>query len=118
MRVRSNRTTRNIDVTLASTVATVEEEPTADVARTLSVDLDDEVGDQALEELALGPNATFTVAVYGYGVDELDHYHEGGCYQVSWDGFDEAGKPLSSGVYLLRLQALGRVETRKMMLMK
>jgi hypothetical protein len=31
---------------------------------------------------------------------------------------DEAGKPLSSGVYLMRLQALGRVETRKMMLMK
>ena len=38
--------------------------------------------------------------------------------QVSWDGLDEAGKPLSSGVYLLRQQALGRVETRKMMLMK
>ena len=55
----------------------------------------------------------------GQRVRELvDHYHEGGRYQVSWDGSDEAGIPLSSGVYLLRLQALGRVETRKMMLMK
>ena len=48
----------------------------------------------------------------------VDHYHDGGRYQVSWDGLDEEGKPLSSGVYLMRLQALGRVETRKMMLMK
>jgi hypothetical protein len=48
----------------------------------------------------------------------VDHYHEGGRYQIAWDGLDEAGKPLSSGVYLMRLQALGRGETRKMMLMK
>ena len=48
----------------------------------------------------------------------VDHYQEGGRYQVSWDGSDETGDPLSSGVYLLRLQALGRVETRKMMLMR
>ena len=55
----------------------------------------------------------------GQRVRELvDHYHEGGRYQVSWDGLDGTGEPLSSGLYLLRLQALGRVETRKMMLMK
>ena len=55
----------------------------------------------------------------GQRVRELvDHYHEGGRYQVSWDGLDGTGEPLSSGVYLLRLQALGRFETRKMMLMK
>ena len=71
VRVRSKGTTRNINVTLASTVAAVAEEPAADVTRTLSVDLDGERGDQSLEELAVGPNATLTVAVYGYGVDEL-----------------------------------------------
>ena len=43
----------------------------ADVARTLSVDLDAAPGDQSLQALEVGPNATFTVAVYGYGVDEL-----------------------------------------------
>ena len=48
----------------------------------------------------------------------VGHYHEGGRYQISWDDLNEAGKPLSSGVYLLRLQALGRVETRKMMLIE
>ena len=48
----------------------------------------------------------------------VDHYHDGGRYQISWDGLDEAGNPLSSGVYFMRLQALDRVETRKMMLMK
>ena len=55
----------------------------------------------------------------GQRVRELvDHYHEGGRYQVSWNGSDESGNSLSSGVYLMRLKALGRVETRKMMLMK
>ena len=55
----------------------------------------------------------------GQKVRELvNHYHEGGRYQVSWDGSNEAGEPLSSGVYLMRLQALSRVETRKKMLMK
>ena len=48
----------------------------------------------------------------------VDHFHDEGRYTVSWDGLDTEGKPLSSGVYLMRLQALDRVETRKMMLMK
>ena len=61
----------------------------------------------------------FLTDLTGQRVRELvDHYHEGGRYQIAWDGLDEAGDPMSSGVYLLRLQALGRVETRKMMLMK
>jgi len=55
----------------------------------------------------------------GQRVRELvDHFHDEGRYTVSWDGLDTEGKPLSSGVYLMRLQALDRVETRKMMLMK
>ena len=55
----------------------------------------------------------------GQRVRELvDHFHDGGRYTVSWDGLDTEGTPVSSGVYLMRLQALGRVETRKMMLMK
>ena len=73
-------------------------------------------------EYALRSASRAVLEVYdltGQRVRELvDHYHEGGRYQIAWDGLDEAGKPLSSGVYLLRLQALGRVETRKMMLMK
>ncbi len=73
-------------------------------------------------EYALRSASRAVLEVYdltGQRVLELvDHYHEGGRYQVTWDGLDEAGDPLSSGLYLMRLQALGRIETRKMMLMK
>ena len=35
-----------------------------------------------------------------------------------WDGRDTAGRALGSGVYLCRLRAAGREETRKMTLLK
>ncbi len=42
----------------------------------------------------------------------------GGAHTVSWDGRDDAGKPVSSGVYLYRLEAGGKSEARKMLLMR
>ena len=73
-------------------------------------------------EYALRSASGVLLEVYDLGGQRVrklvDHYHDGGRYQVSWDGLDKAGNPLSSGVYLMRLQALDRVETRKMMLMK
>ena len=44
----------------------------------------------------------------------MDHYQAGGRYRVSWDGLDGADDSLSNGVYLMRLKALGHLETRKM----
>ena len=41
-----------------------------------------------------------------------------GRYDVSWDGRDQAGVRLASGVYLYRIQAGEFVEARKMMLLK
>jgi len=41
-----------------------------------------------------------------------------GTYTVSWDGTDEHGHPVSTGVYLYRLQTGDKVETRKMLLLK
>ena len=41
-----------------------------------------------------------------------------GAYTISWDGRDDAGRQLSSGVYLLRMQVDGVVQTRKMLLVK
>lgn len=38
--------------------------------------------------------------------------------EVSWNGFDDHGRPASAGVYFYRLEAGDRVETRRMVLVK
>ena len=38
--------------------------------------------------------------------------------QVVWDGKDDGGRPLSTGVYLYKLTADGQAQTRKMVLLK
>lgn len=43
---------------------------------------------------------------------------DAGSYQVQWDGRDEAGKQLASGIYVYRLQAGSFVQARKMLLIK
>jgi hypothetical protein len=42
----------------------------------------------------------------------------GGQHTVEWDGLDNSGRSVSSGIYFYRLRARGFVETRKMLLMK
>jgi hypothetical protein len=41
-----------------------------------------------------------------------------GSHEVRWDGHDRTGAPVSSGVYLYRLDAGGKSETRKMLLVR
>ena len=41
-----------------------------------------------------------------------------GTHTIVWDGYDNFGKPVSSGVYLARLTAVNRTATGKMLLMK
>jgi len=43
---------------------------------------------------------------------------EAGSYEVSWDGTDEQGRPVASGIYLSRLKAGRFSQIRKMMFMK
>jgi catechol 1,2-dioxygenase len=43
---------------------------------------------------------------------------ESGYHTVRWDGRDQGGRGVPSGVYLYRLQAGGRIETRKMHLIR
>lgn len=45
-------------------------------------------------------------------------YREAGAYAIRWDGRDEHGTELASGVYLYRLQAGAQVETRKLVLVR
>lgn len=41
-----------------------------------------------------------------------------GMYRIDWDGRDDAGRQMASGVYLYRLQAGAFEETRKMVLVR
>ena len=41
-----------------------------------------------------------------------------GIHHVLWDGHDDLGKPVSSGVYLSRLETGGKALTGRMLLMK
>jgi hypothetical protein len=41
-----------------------------------------------------------------------------GRHELSWQGRDEAGRPVATGVYLYRLRAGNEVETRRMVLTK
>ena len=42
-----------------------------------------------------------------------DGSHEPGRYAIPWDGTDGDGRKLAAGVYVLRLDAAGRVLTRR-----
>jgi hypothetical protein len=52
----------------------------------------------------------------------LRSLHEGrlqaGAHEFQWDGKDEAGRILSSGVYLAQLRTASRVESRRLLLLK
>jgi flagellar hook assembly protein FlgD len=41
-----------------------------------------------------------------------------GSYRIEWNGSDDAGRPVSTGVYLYRFQAGDIVQTKKMLLIK
>ena len=43
---------------------------------------------------------------------------EAGEYSVSWDGADETGRQVPSGIYLYQIRAGGFYQTRKMVLVK
>ncbi|MBN2012673.1 S8 family serine peptidase [candidate division KSB1 bacterium] len=48
----------------------------------------------------------------------VDAKHDAGYYMVHWDGMDQAGRSVSSGIYVYRMEAPAFVQTRKMLLLK
>jgi hypothetical protein len=48
----------------------------------------------------------------------LDEIKPAGTHQITWDGTDHEGQPVSSGIYFYRFQAGDVVKTRKMLLLK
>ncbi|NUM76988.1 T9SS type A sorting domain-containing protein, partial [candidate division KSB1 bacterium] len=44
--------------------------------------------------------------------------HNAGAYTITWDGKDESGKLAASGVYVYRLEAVSRVDSKKMILLR
>jgi hypothetical protein len=48
----------------------------------------------------------------------IDSRYPPGTHETTWDGRDDSGQPVSSGVYLYRLEATGLTATKKMVLMK
>jgi len=71
---------------------------------------------------ALSEPGAVSLEVYntaGQQVAELVRGHrEAGAYRVHWDGRDDGGRPLASGIYLYRLQTPARGATRKLLLLK
>jgi flagellar hook assembly protein FlgD len=48
----------------------------------------------------------------------VDEPKEAVTYEVSWDGKDESGDQVASGVYLYRLEAGDYAQSKKMVLIK
>jgi len=70
----------------------------------------------------LGDASNVTLRIYdaqGQLVCSLiDGRRGAGHYEVIWDGLDDAGRPVSSGVYFCRLRAGSFSETKKMVLLR
>jgi len=45
-------------------------------------------------------------------------YQPAGVYEIQWQGHDDSGKPVSSGIYFYQLKTNGYIQTKKMILLK
>ncbi len=70
--------------------------------------------------LPQGANVTLDVySITGQKVATVaDGYFDAGRYNIIWNGADESGQSLASGIYFYRLQAGNEIKTMKMALLK
>lgn len=107
---------------------------------TLTTDVEIQKGNGLPEAFALGqnypnpfnPSTTLDIAVRSKGSVRVDVYNaigqkvavlvdrelEAGNYSVSWHGTDGDGRPVTSGLYLARMEAGGFSAVQKMLLVK
>jgi hypothetical protein len=73
-------------------------------------------------EYAMPEPGSITLTVYnglGQRIRRLDLGYKGaGVHRIDWDGRDQKGQPVASGVYYYSLTAGDRTQTRKMVLLK
>ncbi len=71
---------------------------------------------------SIGAESHVTVAVYnilGQHISTIvDEMKEAGEYTVEWDATDDAGEPVSTGIYFYRIQAGDFSDTKKMLLLR
>ncbi len=70
-----------------------------------------------LSQLVANPVALGHPSGEGIEVDQLE-YTRPGRYKAFWDGTDQMGRQVASGIYLMQLTVNGMSATRKMYVMK
>ena len=114
---------RNVEVTGAPSTAVLETfEPHLPRAFELDQNFPNPFNSGTVIRFALPKSGEVELAVYnlaGQKVVKLVHGPgQAGSYTLRWDGRDAQGRELASGVYLYRLKAGGRAETRKLLLLR
>ncbi|MDY0150656.1 MAG: FlgD immunoglobulin-like domain containing protein [Candidatus Cloacimonas sp.] len=99
---------------------------------------DDSLSPVALSTISIYPNPFYTSTTISYALNKPSKYVELGIYNIRgqlvrklvnepltsgqhtaiWDGKDDKGNTLATGMYLCRISSAGKQETHKMLLMK
>ena len=73
-------------------------------------------------QFALPSRGQVTLTLYNLAGQQVARLVQGtreaGTYTVTWDGRDDHGRELASGVYLYRLQVGDQTQTRKLVLVR
>ena len=106
----------------ASTDVEEEENQTLPLTFSLSQNYPNPFNPQTVIEYALPHESHVNIAVYnilGQGVRVLkDEVEEAGLKRVTWDGKNDEGSEVASGIYFYRVQAKDFVQCKKMLLLK
>ncbi|MHB9028902.1 MAG: FlgD immunoglobulin-like domain containing protein [Candidatus Latescibacterota bacterium] len=115
-------TDRGVSRFMPDTVVAVQEKDESPTSFAITGNYPNPFNPSTTISFSLGAPEKVTLTVYditGRKVRELiSGPMSAGAHSVVWDGKDERGKAVSSGVYLSRLEAGGKAETRRMLLIR